>query len=88
MFSGVKPPFQIFSGAAHHFLCNPKLSLTSLSLGLKERFGRVVTEVVTNQRQGHAQPEGTATERRRAPASSAGKRPRRERSDRGPEPRR
>lgn len=45
MFSKRKPPLQNLLGVAFLFLWHPKVSLMSSSLGLKETFGGVVTEL-------------------------------------------
>lgn len=69
MFSAAKPPHQILLCVAFRFLCNPKLSLMSSSLGLKESVGRLVTEL-GRSRAPH-QTEATIGRRRGPPCGKA-----------------
>ena len=67
----VEPPLQNLFGEAFLFLGNPKLSLTSLPLGLKESFGRLVTEL-GRSRATH-QPKATKGRRRGPPCGKDGR---------------
>ena len=80
MFSGERTPLQNLLGVAFRFLWHPKVSLMSSSLGLKETFGGVVTELGRSRpphnakaTKGHGRGPPCGKARRRTPLG--GRRP-------------
>lgn len=69
MFSGAILPHRNLLGEAFHFLCNPKLSLTSVPFGLKESFGGSVAELGRSRPQHRA--KATIGRRRGPPCGKA-----------------